>query len=1245
MSNGQNIGDLFFRILADATEFDVRGPVAEQVRDVSRTIGEVARDATSRWANAFDSLATAFEGTRIYQAVDTMLSGIGQAVESTMAAIGVVGGSVFAGALTSGFGRLTAIQDADRRLEQMGLTAQQAQQMTAGLLETLTGTPFALDAGASSLANFVASGMSLDRIGPMMERVADAAAFGQVGLSDVSGVFERIARNGRVTGRELEMLANRGLPVFSMFEDAAEEAGMSVNEFVGQLTADEFFDLWDEQAQGFGENGIRIAGSAQSAGETVTGMLSNLRTALARFGARTLEPFFDSFHRIGTSLIAAFNVLGDLVEPALQRITSSAGFEQLVDWLIRIPEHITAFVSAFGQLGQAAGPIAGTLAAMASAGLRFLPIIKHLIPGIPRLVGAFIGLIATNEDLRNAFMRIVEAVLPVAAAIGATLVEAVARIADVVLPVAASLLERLVPALEFLGNHARIVGPLLVTFVAGVRLLPGILRAAAVAMRLLNLAMAANPIGLVITAVAALVAGFIWAWNNIDGFREFFTRVWERIRSAASTFVDWFTGTAWPAITTAWEAIKTAAGAVADWFTGTLWPALRSVWDRLVDAFNTAKDAFTIGWAIIRSVAEQVVGWFQNHVGPVFQALSDLFSAVWERISGIFGERVAEVSSIWSSVGRPIMDAIGTAFEFLSTVASTAWAVMSEAWSILWDTIQTVWAAVGPPLIDFISAAWEQLRDNVELVWTVIRTVIETVLGVIQGIIQTVTAAIRGDWSGVWEGIKTVFTAVWDGIVNVLGAVATWIGRTVRRMVNLVRDLFGRMRDRVVDFVGRMRDRVVDFVGRMRDRVVDFVGRMRDRVVDFVGAMRDRAVETVGAMRDRAVETVGAMRDRVVEFITNLRDRVVDRVTDLRDRFVERFQALRDLVLAISTAIRDRVVEFITNLRDRVVERITNLREQVVQRFRALRDLVLAIATVIRDRVTRAFNVLRDRVTSAVNAARDRVSSAMNAARDRATSAANAARDRATQAFNALRDRVTSAINAARDRVTSAVNSARDRATQAFNGMRDRVVSAVNGLRDRVRSTFDSVVDFVRGIPSRLLSALGNVGSLFEGAGRALIRGLTRGITNAFAGARTAVSNGLSRVRRLLPFSPAREGPLSGRGHTLYAGRTFVDDLTKGIQQRSGPLQAAARAAVAGAASELETPFSLSDAPSATASAGARSGDLLLLAELKEIRSLLRALSARTVEINTTINNPRPETEARSLTREIRKLETVGIFS
>ncbi|MFF1744743.1 phage tail tape measure protein [Streptomyces mirabilis] len=132
--------------------------------------------------------------------------------------------------------------------------------------------------------------------------------------------------------------------------------------------------------------------------------------------------------------------------------------------------------------------------------------------------------------------------------------------------------------------------------------------------------------------------------------------------------------------------------------------------------------------------------------------------------------------------------------------------------------------------------------------------------------------------------------------------------------------------------------------------------------------------------------------------------------------------------------------------------------------------------------------------------------------------------------------------------------------------LRNRASSAFQSMRDAAATKAASFVSFVRGLPGRALSALGNLGSYLYKAGRSLLNGFVNGIKSMVSAPANAVKNALSKARNLLPFSPAKEGPFSGRGWTLYSGHSLMHGLAQGIRDRSSDPRTAMADALGSAA-------------------------------------------------------------------------------
>lgn len=110
---------------------------------------------------------------------------------------------------------------------------------------------------------------------------------------------------------------------------------------------------------------------------------------------------------------------------------------------------------------------------------------------------------------------------------------------------------------------------------------------------LLNAAMSANPIGLIVAAIAGLVAAFVVLWNKSEAFRDFWTKVWDVIKIAAQAVIASIVGD----FTLAWDAIKAVWELVGPFFEG-VWKNIKKVFSGVKkyfkDTFQGASDAVDV---------------------------------------------------------------------------------------------------------------------------------------------------------------------------------------------------------------------------------------------------------------------------------------------------------------------------------------------------------------------------------------------------------------------------------------------------------------------------------------------------------------------------------------------------------------------------------------------------------------------------------------------------------------------------
>lgn len=159
------------------------------------------------------------------------------------------------------------------------------------------------------------------------------------------------------------------------------------------------------------------------------------------------------------------------------------------------------------------------------------------------------------------------------------------------------------PAVDFVKSLAVAIGA-----VVGIMTVWNAITTVATAIQtIFNAVLAANPIGLIILAIAALVAGLVWFFTQTETGKQIWDGFTKFLGEAITNIGNWFKGL--------WDGIVATFQGVGKWFS---------------DIFNGA--------------------W--NGIKSAFSSVGNFFKGLWDSIVSIFG-----------NVGTAVGDAIGSAFK------------------------------------------------------------------------------------------------------------------------------------------------------------------------------------------------------------------------------------------------------------------------------------------------------------------------------------------------------------------------------------------------------------------------------------------------------------------------------------------------------------------------------------------------------------------------------------------------------
>ena len=334
-----------------------------------------------------------------------------------------------------------------------------------------------------------------------------------------------------------------------------------------------------------------------------------------------------------------------------------------------------------------------------------------------------------------------------------------------------------------------------------------------------NAALTANPIGLVIVGITALVAAaalIVKNWDSIAGFfsglwdsvTTTFTQAWERIKALLGfSPVGLLTG-AWSGLSgffsDIWQGIKGSVSGFFSWLGDTLsfnplsvlgdaWAGITGFFSGLWDSVASDTDTGLNG--VTSALAFSPLGILTG----AWSGLSGFFSDIWQGVKG-------GVNGFFSWLGGKL------GFNPLS-VLGDAWAGITGFFSGLWDSVASdtdtglngVTSALAFSPLGILTGAWSGLSGFFSDIWQGVKGGVSGFFSWLGGklgfyplsVLSDAWAGITGFFSGLWDSVASDADAGLNGIKSAFAGVTQWLTDTVLSPISDIKDTLGGLWDSV----------------------------------------------------------------------------------------------------------------------------------------------------------------------------------------------------------------------------------------------------------------------------------------------------------------------------------------------------------------------------------------------------------------------------------------------------------------
>lgn len=325
---------------------------------------------------------------------------------------------------------------------------------------------------------------------------------------------------------------------------------------------------------------------------------------------------------------------------------------------------------------------------------------------------------------------------------------------------------------------------------------------------LLNAALNANPISLIVVAIAALVAALVLAYNKSETFRGIIEAAWSGIQSVIGVVVDWFQTYLLPIFEAVWEGIKIAVWVVvtaislyieawkavlqgiADFILTYVWPYIQQAWDGIKAGAQVLWGYMQQAWDGIKAAIQAVSDWVTSYIVPAL-------AAAWNGIKAGADLLWSGIQAAWDGIKSAAATVVGWFQSYVQPVLGAVWNGIKAGADLLLSGIRAVWDGIKLAASTVVSwfqtyvqpvltATWNTITASARAFGSAISSVWNGIKSTISSVVSWMTSTVQSSMTSVANGVKSAFTTMKSGMETIWNGVKGVVAKPINFVINTV---------------------------------------------------------------------------------------------------------------------------------------------------------------------------------------------------------------------------------------------------------------------------------------------------------------------------------------------------------------------------------------------------------------------------------------------------------------------------